>query len=102
MHIAVIGDYESPQYKNFLKKVKLAKPEDTIIDLSRHPGYNWGKKLKARFDDISESHLVIIHPDYENSLDSRRDVTYAMDRKRDCMIYLDGVFRPFTEYARTI
>jgi len=45
---------------------------------------------------------VIIHPDYENSLDSRRDVTYAMDRKRDCMIYLDGVFRPFTEYARTI
>ncbi|MEI7503357.1 MAG: hypothetical protein WCJ61_08725, partial [Paludibacter sp.] len=81
MNIAVIGDYESSNYQEFLKKIKIVKPEETILDLSRHPGHNWGKKLQARFEDISASHLVIIHPDYENNIDPRRDVTYAMDRK---------------------
>ena len=102
MNIALIGDYASPNYQEFLKKIKMVKPEEIILDLSRHPGYNWGKKLKARFEDISASHMVIIHPDYRDSIDSRRDVTYAMDKKRECMIYVDGVFRPFAEYAPTI
>lgn len=102
MNISAIGDYSSPNYQDFLKKVKMVKPEETILDLSRHPGYNWGKKCQARFDDISSSHLVVIHPDYKNNLDSRRDVTYAMDKKKECMIYVDGVFRPFSEYAPSV
>lgn len=102
MNIAVIGDYESPGYQSFIEKIKLLKPEDNVLDLSRHPGYNWGIKCKARFDDISESHLVIIHPNYENQLDSRRDASYAMERKRECLIYLDGVFHPFPEYAKCV
>ena len=102
MNIAVIGDYESPFYPEFLKKIRLVKPEDTILDLTRHQGNNWGKKLAARWEDISSSYLVIVHPDYEKSLDSRRDLTYAMDRKRECLIYVDGVFRPFAEHVRSI
>jgi len=99
MNIAVIGDYESPQYPEFLKKVKLAKPEETIMDLSRHPGHNWSKKLHARFEDISESHQVVISSDYENSLDARRDVSYAQEKHRECFIYNNGQFLPFPEYA---
>lgn len=103
MIIAVIGNYELPQYKEFLKKVQSAKPEEDILDLSRHPGYNWSKKLKARFEDICSSHQVIISNDYLDSLDARRDVTYAQERKRDCMIYTsNGEFRPFPQYAERI
>ncbi len=103
MVIAVIGDYGSPEYEKFLKKVKQAKPDEDILDLSRHPGYNWSKNLKARFEDICSSHLVVISNDYRNSLESRRDVTYAQERKRECMIYTsNGEFRPFPEYAERV
>lgn len=99
MNIAVIGNYTSPKYQEFLKIVKLAKPEEVIIDLSRHPGENWMKKCGARFEDINESHMVVIHPDYLDFHDSRRDVTYAMERKRECLIFIDGRFLPYPEYA---
>ena len=103
MIVAVIGDYGSPQYESFLLKVKLAMPEEQVSDLSRHPGHVWAKKLKARFDDISESHRVVIHPAYKESLDARRDVTYAMERGRECFIFTsDEQFRPFPEYAERI
>ena len=102
MNIAVIGDYNSPEYQDFLQKVKLVKPEETILDLSRHPGYNWGKKVQGRFEDISSSHLVIIHPNFSNNRDSKRDVTYAGERKRERMIYVDGAFRPYPEFATQI
>lgn len=102
MIIAVIGNYELPEYKEFLEKVKIACPEEEILDLSRHPGYNWGKKCKARFEDISSSHRVIINEDYKDFIDSRRDVSYAMQHKRTCFIYVDRQFKPFPSFARSL
>ena len=99
MKIAVIGDYRTPEYKDFLSLCKMAKPEDTIMDLSRHQSENWSKNMNARFDDITECHLVLIHPDFKAFVDSLRDVTKAQERGRECLIYRDGQFLPFPEYA---
>lgn len=104
MIIAVIGDYASSKYKDFLKTVKTAKPEETILDLSRHTHKDWSKLKHAHFTDISNAHLVVLSADYKENFESRNDVHHAMSfEKEDFMyIYTDGKFRPFPEHATAI
>ena len=52
MKVAVIGDYESPEYKELLQRVKILKPEEEVLDLSRHQKSSWNKMLESRFSDI--------------------------------------------------
>ena len=102
MVISVIGDYDSPEYKELLQKVKMAKPEEKVMDLSRHQSLSWDRMRKSRFEDITNSHLVVIGSDFRNSVEARRDITHAQNISKDCKIYRDGQFLPFPEYADRI
>lgn len=102
MNIAVIGDYQSPQYNNLLQKIRMARPEEQILDLSSHQTGSWKKMCNARFEDIFRSHQVIIGNGWRTNIDARRDITYAQELKKECLIEIDGTFRPFPEYAREI
>ncbi len=102
MNIAVIGDYQSPQYKNQLQRLEMALPEEHILDLSSHRTGSWKKMCDARFEDIFRSHKVIIGNGWRTNIDARRDITYAQSLKKECLIEIEGVYRPFPEYAREI
>ncbi len=102
MKIAVIGDYASPGYKDLLLKVKIAFPEEEVMDLSRHDQTVWAKQLNARFTDISAASLVIIGKDWTRSFDAKRDITHAQSLHKDCLIEREEAFRPFPEYAESI
>jgi hypothetical protein len=100
--IAVIGDYESPFYHDFVARIKMVKPEEDVLDLSKHKSGSWKKILDARFEDIFSSHLVVIAANFRTSLNARRDITYAQQIGRECLIENDGRLLPFPEYAREI
>lgn len=104
MIIAVIGDYESPKYRDFLKTVKTAKPEETILDLSRHTHKDWAKMKSARFTDINNAHMVVLSADYNEKFEPRNDVHHAMSLKKEDFMYIynEGQFRPFPQYAPAI
>ena len=102
MMIAVVGDYASPLYKEFVKTVKIAKPEERIADLSVYTGAAVITNRKNRQFDISDSSMVVISSDYLRNVDARADVHHAQMIKKECYIYRDGRFLPFPEYAGTI
>ena len=102
MRISVIGDYSLPEYKELLQIVKMAKPEEKVIDLSRHQSLSWDKMRKSRFEDITGSHLVVIGADFRNSVEARRDITHAQNLSKECKIYREGQFLPFPQYAQKI
>lgn len=102
MIIAVIGDYRLPEYKTLLQRVKMAKPEETVLDLSRHPKSTFEKELSLRYADIGNAHLVVIGRNYDDFA-PRRDITQAQHLHKECLIEtIDGQFRPFPEYANKI
>lgn len=102
MLIAVVGDYASPLYKEFVKTVKIAKPEERIADLSVYTGAAVITNRKNRQFDINDSAMVVISTDYLRNVDARADVHHAQMIKKECYIYRDGRFLPFPEYAGTI
>jgi|SRR5665647_94584 len=102
MIIAVIGDYESPKYQELLQCVKIYKPEEHVLDLSRHQSVNWKKMLDARFADIETAHQVVISNDWDNNIDTKRDITQAQFLHKETFIYRDGQFLPFPEYAHKL
>jgi len=97
MNVAVIGDYESPEYRDLLMKVKIMQPEEQIFDLSRHKTGDWSKLLNARFADIGNAHRVIISSDWRNHFDAKRDITHAQSLHKECFIECDGKFLPLEQ-----
>jgi hypothetical protein len=102
MKIAVIGEYESPAYKDLLLRVKIIKPEEEVLDLSRHHNSCWSKMLESRFGDIRNAHLVVISVDWHNHFDAKRDITYAQSLNKECFIDFHGQFLPFPEFAQKL
>lgn len=99
MKIAVIGDYESPQYRDTLLKVAVIQPDETILDLSRHTKGIWSAKSKSRFTDIEDSSIVVVVPGWDRSIDAKTDITYAQKLHKNCMSEVDGKFIPFGPYS---
>ena len=99
MIIAVIGDYESPTYKDMVQRVQILNPEEEVFDLSRHKTGGWKKMLESRFTDIRSAHRIAISYDWHNHLDAKRDITHAQLLNKECFIEREGQFRPFPEYA---
>ena len=102
MKIAVIGDYESQEYKQLLERVKILKCEEDVIDLSRHLRLVWHKKNEARFADIKNAHQIVICGDWDNYIDAKRDITYAQTLNKECFVEYGGQFLPFPQYARRL
>lgn len=102
MIIAVIGDYESPEYKDLVQRVKISQPEEHVLDLGRHKSFNWKKLLDARFADIETAHQVIICSDWRNHFDAKRDITQAQLLNKEIFIDRDGQFLQFPENANRL
>jgi hypothetical protein len=102
MKIAVIGGYQSPQYKELLQRVAILKSDEEVMDLSRHQKGSWNKMLEARFEDIKNAHQVVIGDDWEDHFDAKRDITHAQSLDKQCFIEHGGQFLPFPQYARKI
>lgn len=100
MKVAVIGDYESPAYKELLQRVRILMPDEEVLDLSRHQKTSWNRRLENRFADIKNALQVIISDDWDDHFDAKRDITHAQSLKKDCFIDRNGQFLPFPEYAR--
>ena len=96
MDISVIGDYESPEYRDLLMKVKILQADETIQDLSRHNSGVWSKDIQGRHEDIRTANLVVISRDWDRHLDAKVDIHYAQQEHKECMIEQDGKFIPFT------
>lgn len=102
MKVAVIGDYESQEYKELLQRVRILKPEEEVLDLSRHQKSSWNKKLESRFSDIKNAHQIVISDDWHDHLEAKRDITHAQSLNKECFIDQNGQFLPFPEFARKI
>jgi hypothetical protein len=95
MEISVIGDYESQNYQDLLQTVAAYKPEEKVLDLSRHKKGDWGKRQLKRANDITESHLVVLAWDWSDHFDCRHDVRWAQDLKKEMMVECAGRYLPF-------
>jgi len=102
MIIAVIGEYDSPNYQELLQRVKIAKPEEHVLDLSRHQSVNWKKMLDGRFADIGIAHQVVICSDWRIHFDAKRDITQAQLLNKEIFIDREGQFLQFPEHAHMI
>jgi len=99
MRIAVIGDYESPGYKDLLQLVKIIFPEEDVIDLSRHQSGEWKKRSIARYLDIESAHRVMIGNDWSDHFDTKSDITNAQKLSKEIFIEFNGRFLPFPQNA---
>lgn len=99
MKIAVIGDCESPAYKELLQRIRILMPEEEVLDLSRHQKSSWTRMLENRFADIKNAHQVVISDDWDVHFDAKRDITHAQSLNKECFIDCKGQFLPFPEYA---
>ena len=95
MKIAVIGDYNSPQYQTLLQIVKMHFPGDTIVDLSVHQNADYKKREKARQVEIKASHLFIFDSKWDESVEIRQDITFAQQSGKDSYFYSAGKFLSF-------
>jgi hypothetical protein len=100
MRIAVIGgNYNSQSYKELLEIVRLAMPEEIIIDMSRHQSGNWKTDFDLRCLDIDSAHRIIVPNDWRDHIDAKADITHAQKVRKDLYIYLDGKFYPWEAYC---
>ena len=99
MRVAVINNYDSDYYKVFLQIVKIAKPEENILDLSKYNSRNYNKNKSDRHLEIDSAHQVIIGNNWLENIDARDDITFAMSQKKDIYAYVDGRFYPWDEYC---
>ena len=102
MKVAVIGDYESPEYQVLLQRVRIIKADEEVLDLSRHQKSSWNKMKEYRFADIKNAHQIVISDDWHDHLEAKRDITLAQSLNKECFIEHIGQFLPFPEYARKI
>jgi len=102
MKIAVIGDYQSPEYTELLQRVRIIKSDEEVLDLSRHQKSSWNKMKESRFADIKNAHQVVISDNWHDHLDAKRDITHAQSLNKECFIEHGGQFLPFPEYARKL
>jgi len=97
MRIAVIGDYESPEYKELLQLVKIIFPEEVVLDLSRYQNGDWKKRSNARYVDIESAHQVMISNDWVDHFDAKSDITNAQKLSKEIFIEFNGRFLPFPQ-----
>lgn len=99
MKVAVIGEYESPDYSQKVKAVELLYPEDTILDLGRHTSKNWQKLLNLKFQDIENAHIVVnvcVNFTDDNKIDVKIDLGQAENRSKDMyQLTSEGKIVPF-------
>lgn len=95
MKIAVIGDYNSPQYKTLLQIVKMHFPGDNVLDLSVHQNADYKKREKARQVEIKDSHLFVFDSKWDESVEIRQDITFAQQSGKDSYLYSAGQFLSF-------
>jgi hypothetical protein len=100
MLIAVIGDYLSPNYKTLLENVKRLKPDEQILDLSRHHHVTWKREKDERYKDIENADEVVIGADWPRHFDAKLDITYAQSKYKDCYVEYEGRFLPFPDGVR--
>lgn len=102
MIIAVIGDYGSQEYSELVGRIRMVKPEEIVIDLSKHNSGSWIKDMRSRFRDIGNSHQLVISRHWQDYLEAKRDITHALSLHKECFIERDGQFLPFPQYAEKI
>lgn len=99
MRIAVIGDYESPDYKDLLLKVKVIMPDEYILDLSRHKG-TYMEMRDARWADIDSAHHVAVCEHWmEKKSDVRRDIDKAKNSDKSMLFFQDGKLTTNHDFA---
>ena len=94
MNIAVIGDYESPQYKDLLRIVGMHFPEDRILDLSKHNTGDYKTRELARQKVIKSAFMFVYDYKWEDSTEIRQDITYSQQAGLDGYLYRNGQFIP--------
>jgi len=95
MRVAVIGDYETPGYKELLQSVSFVMAEDEVLDLSRHESTDHKERQTARWDDIENSRMVIVDSRWkEYSFDARWDINRALHLNKNFSFHHNGVIRP--------
>lgn len=99
MDIAVIGNYKSKKYQELLKMVRNLKPDDRVIDLSRHQSTAWGKQLHDRYTDIGNAHIVIISEDWRDHFETRNDLTHAQKLHKELYLEYEQRFIPFPTHT---
>ena len=101
MRIAVIGDYESREYRNLILTLKAYKePDDYVLDLSRHKEGSWTDMRDARWLDIDSAHQVILSDDCKNrKLDVMVDIDKALKLGKELVFFHDGETTPSKDYA---
>jgi hypothetical protein len=102
MKVAVIGDYESPEYQVWLQRVRILKSDEEVLDLSRYQKSSGNKMKEYRFADIKSAHQIVISDDGHDHLEAKRDITHAQWLNKECFIEHGGQFLPFPEYARKL
>jgi hypothetical protein len=95
MKIAVIGDYNSPQYQTLHQIVKMHFPNDSVIDLSVYQNADFKKREKARQLEIKACHLFIFDSKWDESVEIRQDITFAQQSGKDGFLYRGGQFQSF-------
>ena len=102
MRIAVIGDYNSPQYQTLRQIVRVYFPGDTIIDLSVHQSADYKKREKARHVEIKTSHIFVFDSMWDESVEIRQDITYAQQEGKDGYLYKAGQLLRFPCSIHTV
>jgi len=92
MNIAVIGDYESLQYKDLLQTVKMHFPADKVLDLSLIKCADEKRAEKLRQEEIKTCIIFIYDYKWEYDLKIRRDISYALMVGKDPYFYSAGKF----------
>jgi len=99
MKVAVIGDYESTEYKELLKFVTLNMPEEKIIDLSRHQSKKWERLIEKRLQDITDAHQVVVCEQWREDrlIDVKVDLGNALELNKDILQKKGEKLIPFNE-----
>ena len=99
MIVAVIGDYESPEYKELLQFVGQTMAEETILDLSRHQSKRWEKLIEKRKQDIADAHKVVVCERWREDklIDVKVDLGNALTLNKDILQKKGEKLIPFTE-----
>jgi hypothetical protein len=100
MNIVVIGDYESLQYQDLLQIVRIAFPDDKVLDLSIHKTGDYKSREKARQNVIKGAFMFVYDQKWEESTEIRQDITYAQKAGLDGYLYAAGQFRAYTSVYR--